>query len=144
MLSQVLNHIICHDRELPPPPSSNNLIHNVLWLFLANHSSNFIIHPFLSFILFVINSTRHVNIALTVYLPANFGRQIFDKYHMPRFFWQSISMKNNWMKKPWVYFRQSVDIYRWLEWDKVSLGAYFPSGWDLVVCVGGLSGIKCR
>ena len=25
-------------------------------------------------------------------------------------------------------------LCRWLERDKVSLGAYFPSGWDLVVC----------
>ena len=26
-------------------------------------------------------------------------------------------------------------LCRWLERDKVSLGAYFPSGWDLVVLV---------
>ena len=25
-------------------------------------------------------------------------------------------------------------LCKWLERDKVSLGAYFPSGWDLVVC----------
>ena len=37
-----------------------------------------------------------------------------------------------------------ISLHGWLERDKVSLGAYFPSGCDLVVCEGGLSGIKCR
>ena len=35
-------------------------------------------------------------------------------------------------------------LCRWLEWEKVPLGAYFPSVWDLVVCVGGLIGMMCR
>ena len=34
-------------------------------------------------------------------------------------------------------------LCRWVEWDNELLGAYFLSGSDLVVCVGGLSGIKC-
>ena len=25
--------------------------------------------------------------------------------------------------------------YRWVEWDKVALGVFFPSGWDLMDCV---------
>ena len=31
-------------------------------------------------------------------------------------------------------------LCRWVEWDKVALGVFFPSGWDLIDCVGGLSG----
>ena len=32
--------------------------------------------------------------------------------------------------------------YRWVEWGKVVIGVFFPSGWDLMYCVGGWSGIK--
>ena len=32
----------------------------------------------------------------------------------------------------------------WVEWDKVALGDFFPSRWDLMDCVGVLSGIKWR
>ena len=35
-------------------------------------------------------------------------------------------------------------LCRWVEWDKEALGGFFPSGWDLMDCVGGLSGIKRR
>ena len=35
-------------------------------------------------------------------------------------------------------------LCRWVEWDKVALGVFFPSGWDLMDCVGGLSGINWR
>ena len=35
-------------------------------------------------------------------------------------------------------------LCRWVEWDKEALGGFFPSGWDLMDCVGGLSGIKWR
>ena len=42
-------------------------------------------------------------------------------------------------------FRVGFDgLYRWVEWDKVALGVFFPSGWDLMDCVGGWSGIKWR
>ena len=26
-------------------------------------------------------------------------------------------------------------LCRWVEWDKVALGVFFPSGWDLMDCV---------
>ena len=35
-------------------------------------------------------------------------------------------------------------LCRWVEWDKEALGGFFPSGWELMDCVGGLSGIKRR
>ena len=35
-------------------------------------------------------------------------------------------------------------LCRWLEWDKVALGVFFLSGWDLMDSVGGWSGIKWR
>ena len=35
-------------------------------------------------------------------------------------------------------------LCRWVEWDKVALGVFFPSGWDLMDCVGGWSGLKWR
>ena len=35
-------------------------------------------------------------------------------------------------------------LCRWVEWDKVALGVFFPSGWYLMDCVGGSSGIKWR
>ena len=33
-------------------------------------------------------------------------------------------------------------MYRRVEWDKVALGIFFPSGWDLMDCVGGL--LECQ
>ena len=33
-------------------------------------------------------------------------------------------------------------LWRWVEWDKEVLGGYLPSGWYLMDCVGGFSGIK--
>ena len=32
----------------------------------------------------------------------------------------------------------------WVVWDNEALGVFIPSGWDLMDCVGGLSGIKRR
>ena len=33
-------------------------------------------------------------------------------------------------------------LCRWVEGEKVALGVFFPSGWDLTDCVGGLGGDK--
>ena len=35
-------------------------------------------------------------------------------------------------------------LCRWVEWDKVALGVFFPSEGNLMECVGGLSRIKWR
>ena len=35
-------------------------------------------------------------------------------------------------------------LCRWVERVKVALSGFFPSEWDLMDCVGGLSGIKWR
>ena len=34
------------------------------------------------------------------------------------------------------------ELCRWVEWDKMVLGGFLPSGWHLMDCGGGLSGIK--
>ena len=31
-------------------------------------------------------------------------------------------------------------LCRWVEWDKVALGGFFPSGWDLMDCEPAASG----
>ena len=36
------------------------------------------------------------------------------------------------------------ELCRSVEWDKVGLGVFFSSGWDLMDCVGEWSGIKWR
>ena len=35
-------------------------------------------------------------------------------------------------------------LCRWVEGDKAALGVFFPSGWDLMDCVGGWGGMKWR
>ena len=35
-------------------------------------------------------------------------------------------------------------LRRWVKWDKGALGAFFLSGWDLMDCVDGISGIEWR
>ena len=42
-----------------------------------------------------------------------------------------------------ILIRAELDgLCRWVQWDKGALGVFSSSGWDLMDCVGGLSGIK--